>query len=174
LPLEKRFKTLLCHPLIPFRQTALIMTASSWGYVNHAPPGHNSGYVLHTGTFTSLDVPFSTQHSFFQAVNNNGDIVGDFNAGTATRAFLFSDGQFSVIHGPFDASSFTVTGINDSGLIVGRYTNTSGTHGFLGTPVPEPSTWLLLGSAGGALALIRGLGRHWGRPPAIIREASAR
>ena len=46
----------------------------------------------------------------------------------------------------------TVNGINDLGHIVGFYTNatTDTVDGFVGTPVPEPSTWamMLFGFAG--------------------------
>ena len=51
---------------------------------------------------------------------------------------------------PPGSASTTINGINDKGDIVGFYTTGDVVDGFVGTPVPEPSTWamMLLGFAG--------------------------
>jgi PEP-CTERM motif len=53
---------------------------------------------------------------------------------------------------PSGSASTTINGVNNLGDIVGFYTPASGDAvvGFVGTPVPEPSTWatMLVGFAG--------------------------
>ena len=65
--------------------------------------------------------------------------------------FLDKGGAFTTLD-PFGSPAVTANGINDKGVVVGFYTNaaTDTVDGFVGTTVPEPSTWamMLLGFAG--------------------------
>ena len=81
-------------------------------------------------------------------INNQGDIVGDFDSPTGTHGFLLSGGIFTIIDAPGATASFAI-GINDFDEIVGAFDPSGGPHrlGFLATPVPEPSTLLLLAAA---------------------------
>ena len=67
------------------------------------------------------------------------------------RGYIDKGGVFTSFDPPGSAST-TINGLNDKGDIVGFYTNptTDTVDGFVGTPVPEPSTWamMLAGFAG--------------------------
>ena len=73
-----------------------------------------------------------------QSINDTGQIVGSFrDANGGVHGFLFTEETFTTLDVP--GSLFTEAfGINDSGQIVGRFGD--------GTVVPEPATWILLGS----------------------------
>ena len=73
------------------------------------------------------------------------------------RAFLYSNGTMVNLNGIVDpGSGWTLeyaSAVNDSGQIVGYGINSTGvTHAFLLTPIPEPSTFVLLGV--GAISLL--------------------
>jgi probable HAF family extracellular repeat protein len=103
--------------------------------------GH--GFLLSGGAYTTLDVPGATFTGLY-GINNAGQIVGYYVDGNRAHGFLFSAGSYTTIDVP--GATFTdITGINDAGQIVGYYGDANGNqHGFLATPVPEPSTLLLL------------------------------
>jgi probable HAF family extracellular repeat protein len=84
-------------------------------------------------------------------INNTGQIVGGFGDASGVHGFLISDGIFTAQIDVPGASFTEVFGINDTGQIVGEFQFRPGnTLAFLATPnpeaIPEPSTWLLLGS----------------------------
>jgi probable HAF family extracellular repeat protein len=69
------------------------------------------------GSYTTIDVPgaSATQAS---GINDSGQIVGSYDAATATHGFLYSGGSFTTIDAP--GASFTrLFSINDSGQIIG-------------------------------------------------------
>jgi len=87
-----------------------------------------------------------------RAINNLG-VVGGFD-GVDTRAFILDSNGFTFL--PAAANTFsTVYAINNSGVAVGySYQNPFGVnvaHGFVATPVPEPTSLLML--LGGLVAL---------------------
>ncbi|HEY3197518.1 MAG TPA: PEP-CTERM sorting domain-containing protein, partial [Nitrospirales bacterium] len=107
------------------------------------------GFLESGGIFTPINVPGASS-TLAHGINDAGQIVGGYNVGSGYHGFLYSGGSFTPIDVP-GASSTQANGINDAGQIVGSFDDViGGIHGFLATPVsssiPEPSTWLLLGS----------------------------
>jgi hypothetical protein len=109
------------------------------------------GFVDEGGTIITLR-PFSSTFTQALGVNDLGEIVGSYvGADGNTHGYIDNNGVFTSFDPPGSAST-TINGINDKGDIVGFYTNpaTDTVDGFVGTPVPEPSTWamMLAGFAG--------------------------
>jgi len=109
------------------------------------------GFVDEGGTIQTID-PFGSTFTQALGVNDQGEIVGFYlDADGVQHGYIDNGGVFTSFDPP-DSASTTINGINDKGDIVGFYTNnaTDTVDGFVGTPVPEPSTWamMLLGFAG--------------------------
>ena len=109
------------------------------------------GYLDKGGAITTID-PFGSTFTQALGVNDLGEIVGFYvDANGIQHGYIDNGGVYTSFDPPGSAST-TINGINDKGDIVGFYTNpvTDTTDGFVGTPVPEPSTWgmMLLGFAG--------------------------
>src|SRR5262249_51519462 len=106
------------------------------------------GFLKDGATFTTIVVGrFTEAHG----INNAGQIVGFVLGGPfgPVHGFLKDGTTFTTIDVPGAATTFPF-GINDAGQIVGSFSDTTilpSPHGFLATPVPEPATWLLFGSA---------------------------
>lgn len=89
-------------------------------------------------------------YSFSRDINELGQVVGrSFDNGQ--RAFLYSDSTLiklnDLIGIPDNGSSWVLEdayGINNSGQIVGWGAINSGNHAFIMTPIPEPTTILLM------------------------------
>jgi probable HAF family extracellular repeat protein len=110
------------------------------------------GFLYVNGIYTTIDAPGGV-FTAASAINNSGQIVGRFCDGPVCHGYLDANGTFTTIDVPGAGSYTGALGINDAGQIVGEYTDGSGTaHGFLATPTPEPSSWLLVGGALIALA----------------------
>ena len=102
------------------------------------------GFLDVGGNFTAIDVPgASSTHAF--GINNSNNIVGEYSDATGWHGFLDVGGSFTPIDFP-GASMTLAYGINDFNNIVGVYQAGYFVHGFVATPIPEPSTMLLLGS----------------------------
>ena len=109
------------------------------------------GFVDKSGVITPID-PFGSTFTAALGVNDLGEIVGSYvGADGNTHGYIDNNGVFTSFDPPGSAST-TINGVNDKGDIVGFYTNptTDTVDGFVGTPVPEPSTWamMLAGFAG--------------------------
>jgi PEP-CTERM motif len=109
------------------------------------------GFVDEGGTITPLD-PFGSTFTQALGVNDLGEIVGFYVDGSGKQHGYIDNGGVFTSFDPSGSASTTINGVNDKGDIVGFYTNptTDTVDGFVGTPVPEPSTWamMLAGFAG--------------------------
>jgi probable HAF family extracellular repeat protein len=112
------------------------------------------GFVYSNGTMTSLrglGSIYGWTASWADAINNNEQVVGAaYGRSGPKHAFLYCSGTMTDLNDLIASSSgWTLneaSAINDYGCIVGFGSNSSGQeHAFLLTPVPEPSTFALLG-----------------------------
>jgi hypothetical protein len=107
------------------------------------------GFLDVGGTITKIEA-FGSTYTQARGVNDLGEIVGIYMNSTGQHGYIDKGGVFTSFDAP-GAVSTTINGVNDVGDIVGFYTTASGaTVGFVGTPVPEPSSWamMLAGFAG--------------------------
>ncbi len=109
------------------------------------------GYLDVGGAITTID-PFGSTFTQALGVNDLGEIVGFYTDSSGDQHGYIDNGGVFTSFDPPDSASTTINGLNDKGDIVGFYTNpaTDTVDGFVGSPVPEPSTWamLLAGFAG--------------------------
>jgi hypothetical protein len=88
-------------------------------------------------------------------------LAGVWGDATTSHGFVRDpDGTFHTIDVPRSEST-SVSDINTRGEIVGQFADATGTHAFFAIPfvVPEPPTWLLLGSGIAGLTWWRRLRR---------------
>ncbi|MBN2579036.1 MAG: DUF3466 family protein [Pirellulales bacterium] len=114
-------------------------------------------FLYANGTMTGLGTLTGFSRSFARDINNGGKIVGDVATAdfSTRRAVLYSGGTItdlnSLINPDLGWSLGRADAINDSGWIVGTGQHNGNTRAFLLIPIPEPSTFALLGI--GALGL---------------------
>ena len=137
-----------------FNSQATGVNDSGWVVGFYQPTSTTfNGFVDESGVISSVSAPFAgTVSTQALGVNDLGEIVGDYTLADGTMlGFLDKGGAFTTLD-PFGSPAVTANGINDKGVVVGFYTNatTDTVDGFVGTTVPEPSTWamMLLGFAG--------------------------
>ncbi len=96
--------------------------------------GNYFSFLYSGGVFTTLPEPPAGDRLTAAAVNDLGQVVGQYrNAGNGSSGFLYSGGTFTRLDDPnAKAIGDTVaSGINDAGVIVGTYTdNGNVSHGF--------------------------------------------
>jgi probable HAF family extracellular repeat protein len=116
-------------------------------------------YQPNSGTYLGLNLQaLGTTFETF-GINNADQIVGEYvDAKGIEHGFVLSDGVLTNLDVPGSQGTYA-KGINDLGDIVGYFEDASGNfHAFLATPVPEPSTLLLL-----AIGTLGVIGWAWRR-----------
>jgi uncharacterized membrane protein len=96
-----------------------------------ADDGHNHGFLLSGGEFTTIDFP-GAAFTGAVGINPQGDIVGRYDeADGRQHGYLRSGGEFTTIDFP-GATLTTAFGINPRGDIVGQYRSADAKlHGYL-------------------------------------------
>jgi uncharacterized membrane protein len=122
-------------------------------YSDYSPP---QGFLYERGSYTTINFPGSSSTGL-QGINDSGDIVGWYHYATpVVHNFLYERGRYTTIDLP---GTGYAQGINNSGEIVGWYSDGTTEHGFLLTPVPEPSTLLLIGAGLWGFVFLRKRGK---------------
>ena len=109
------------------------------------------GFIYRNGVYTTIDNPLGEYGTTLFGVNDVGQVVGSYiDATGSVNGFVYDGVQFTRIHDP-DGAGFlgtVATSINNSGVVVGYYDDAAGyEHAFMATPVPEPSSGLMLATA---------------------------
>jgi probable HAF family extracellular repeat protein len=135
---------------LPWCSTSEAYGINAGGQVVGDSDGH--AFLYSNGAMIDLDPLHGT--SYARGINDSGQAVGYFVSDSGDRAFLYSGGTSTDLNS-LVASSWTLErayAINDAGQIVGYGYNPQGQQdALLLTPVPEPSTFVLLGIGAAAL-----------------------
>jgi hypothetical protein len=109
------------------RNDAGTMVGSYFDTITNKP----EGFVLHNGTFVTVNHPNAPRGTALRRINKNSTIVGAwFDSSGFAHGFKLVNGAFTSIHFP-NSNATSPQGINDNGAIVGWYTtSTSGFQGF--------------------------------------------
>ena len=115
-------------------------------YLPASGPITSIGFLDQNGVITTID-PFGSTNTQALGINNQGEVVGFYtDAGGVQHGYIDSNGQFTSFD-PSGSVNTTINGLNDLGQIVGFYTDANeNTIGFVGTPTPEPASFVLLGA----------------------------
>ena len=117
------------------------------------------GFVLEGTTFTDVDFPGLMQGTVIRGINNNSDLVGEYDDASGFRhGFTRIDDLFATLDYP--GSSVTTTrarAINDARTVAGFYGLSDGTfHGFLW----DASAFTPFDIPGAASTAIGGINNH--------------
>jgi hypothetical protein len=109
------------------RNDAGTMVGSYFDTITNKP----EGFVLHNGTFVTVNHPNAPRGTALTRINKNSVIVGSwFDSNGVSHGFKLVNGGFTSIHFPNSVNT-SPQGINDNGAIVGWYTtSTTGFQGF--------------------------------------------
>ncbi len=99
--------------------------------------GVTIGFIDQGGVVTQLTGPAGATNTQAYALNNNGQVVGQYtDAGGTTHGFVYdvATATYTTVDDPNAVGGFTqIDGINDQGQIVGEYGTGGYVYGFLGT-----------------------------------------
>jgi PEP-CTERM motif len=103
------------------------------------------GFIKDGSMFTTVD-PLGATETQLLGLNDKGIADGFAVIGGVQHGILFDSltDTFTILDPP-GSTSTTLNGLNDAGDVVGFFVDATGnTDGTLGTPVPEPTTWLMI------------------------------
>jgi hypothetical protein len=164
------FSTDINDPLAVSTVTAAINNSDEIAGFFTDSGGVIHGFIDNGGSFSTVD-PLGATETELLGLNDKGIADGFAVIGGVQHGILYNSltKMFTILDPP-GSTSTTLNGLNDAGDVVGFFVDAAGnTDGTLGTPVPEPATWLMIlaGFAGlGCLGLRRS------RRPGVARAAS--
>jgi hypothetical protein len=126
------------------------------------------GFIDNGGVFTTVDPTGSTETELL-GLNDNGIADGFADIGGMQHGILYDSltKMFTILD-PVGSTATTLNGINDAGDVVGFFVDGfENTDGVLGTPVPEPATWVMM------LTAFAGLGYFGLRRSRKVAHAAA-
>ncbi|MGC2785907.1 MAG: PEP-CTERM sorting domain-containing protein [Roseiarcus sp.] len=165
----KTFSADINDPLAVSTVTAAINNSDEIAGFFTDPGGVIHGFTDNGGVFSTVDPTGSTETELL-GLNDNGIADGFAVIGGVQHGILFDSltDTFTILD-PLESTSTTLNGLNDRGQLVGFFVDAAGnTDGVLGTPVPEPATWVMIlaGFAG-----LGWLGLRRSRWPEVARAA---
>jgi hypothetical protein len=110
-----------------------------------------------SGNFTNFATPTGSL-TYVDGLNGAGQVVGTYSDSSGTNNGFLRNvaGGFTTIDDPAGKHGTSLGGINDLGQIAGAYADSSGiVRGFIATPVPEPGSMAVLGSALFATGMVK-------------------
>ena len=90
--------------------------------------------MVHSGVFKQITIPgFPNAVVTANGVNDNGDVVGQFNSNGTASGYLLRSGKLTTLSFPGAAGGTNPTSINNQGVIVGTYflSSEDTAHGFM-------------------------------------------
>jgi hypothetical protein len=129
------------------------------GFYTDSTTGFVHGFIDNGGVFTTVDPAGSTETQLL-GLNDEGIADGFAVIGGVQHGILYDSltKMFTILDPP-GSTQTTLNGLNDAGDVVGFFVDAAGnTDGTLGTPVPEPETWVMMLTAFAGLGAL-GLGR---------------
>lgn len=128
------------------------------------------GFIDNGGVFTTVDPAGATETELL-GLNDHGLADGFAVVGGVMHGIVYNilTKMFTTVDPPRSTGT-TLNGINDKGDVVGFFANAAGnTDGLLGTPIPEPATWVMILAGFAGLGC---LGLRGSRRREIARAAS--